>query len=79
MLGKLQTYKLQPTKFYEKGHCRHLIRLYDHYIIYMAIKHLVSYDTSGHDNQLSTLTTAALDSFKNRSILNVLRFLAVAL
>ena len=20
MLGKLQTYKLQPTKFYEKGH-----------------------------------------------------------
>ena len=21
MLGKLQTYKLQPTKFYEKGHC----------------------------------------------------------
>ena len=25
MLGKLQTYKLQPTTFYEKGHCMYVI------------------------------------------------------
>ena len=25
MLGKLQTYKLQPTKFYEKGHGRNTV------------------------------------------------------